>query len=201
MDPEEIEFIGENVSTGIIPNFNFEAIHLISNTIGPFKAGLPMYVPLWLGIHMKKQQKCRLVLPTWIDRDLLEDKKEEEKRDPNFTKMPCENYMVVSKLLFTHAADDIPNIDEVKTLIKDIFDIRQAKLRSTIDLVLIGNSSMESDIKVSFNNLTLLEINTARPFLPFANDLIARLERVYQQHSSNLNDTTQSASHFSSSTY
>lgn len=100
MDPEEVEFIGEKMSIGIIPNFNFEPIHLISNTIGllmlfhsflflqpavflgPFRAGLPMHVPLWLAIHMKKQQKCRIVPPIWMDRDSLEDKKEEEKREP-----------------------------------------------------------------------------------------------------------------------
>lgn len=34
MDPDEVEFIGEKLTIGIIPNFNFEPIHLISNTIG-----------------------------------------------------------------------------------------------------------------------------------------------------------------------
>lgn len=34
MDPDEIEFIGEKLSIGIIPNFNFDAIHLIQSTIG-----------------------------------------------------------------------------------------------------------------------------------------------------------------------
>lgn len=99
MDPDEIEFIGEKLSIGIIPNFNFDPIHLIQSTIGkvilcfielvvnfsflgPFRAGLPMHVPLWLAVHMKKQQKCRIVPPTWMDRDLLEDQKEEEKREP-----------------------------------------------------------------------------------------------------------------------
>lgn len=115
--------------------------------------------------------------------------------------MPCDSYMVVSKLIFTHAADDIPNIDEIKTLIKDIFDSRQSKLRIAVDTLLTGNNQFETGAKASFNNLTLLEINTARPFLPFASDLVARLERVYQQHSSNLNDTTHSSSHLSSSTY
>lgn len=36
MDPEEIEFIGEKVLIGIIPNFNFGVIHLISATVGLF---------------------------------------------------------------------------------------------------------------------------------------------------------------------
>lgn len=104
--------------------------------------------------------------------------------------MPCESFMVVSKLLFAHATDDVPNIEAIKTLIKDIFDIRQAKLRTAIDASLTGNNQLEGGAKVSFNNLTLLEINTARPFLPFASDLVARLERVYQQHSSGMNDTS-----------
>lgn len=47
---------------------------------GPFRAGLPLHIPLWLAIHMKKQQKCRIVPPSWIDKDILEDAKEFEKR-------------------------------------------------------------------------------------------------------------------------
>ena len=97
----------------------------------------------------------------------------------NFTKIPCPHYMVVSKLIFSNAADDVPNIDEIKTLIKDIFDIRSAKLRSAIDLVIDGNDGSESS-KVSFDNLSMLEIHTVRPFLPHALDLVSRLERVAQ---------------------
>lgn len=44
MDPCELEFIGENKTIGIIPNFTLDnAIHLISGSIGPFRAGLPVY--------------------------------------------------------------------------------------------------------------------------------------------------------------
>lgn len=34
MDPETLEFIGEKEEIGVIPNFNFDAIHLISGTLG-----------------------------------------------------------------------------------------------------------------------------------------------------------------------
>lgn len=37
-------------------------------------------VPLWLAIHLRKQQKCRIVPPVWMDIDRLEEIKEEEKR-------------------------------------------------------------------------------------------------------------------------
>lgn len=48
MDPIEVEFIGEDTTVGVIPNFSFEAIHLISGTIGPFRAGLCTWYPHWL---------------------------------------------------------------------------------------------------------------------------------------------------------
>jgi GINS complex subunit 2 len=34
MDPEALEFFGEKEEIGVIPNFNFDPIHLISGTIG-----------------------------------------------------------------------------------------------------------------------------------------------------------------------
>lgn len=38
-------------------------------------------VPLWLAIHLRKQQKCRIVSPVWMDKDILEEIKEAEKRE------------------------------------------------------------------------------------------------------------------------
>lgn len=43
MEPCELEFIGENEMIGIIPNFTLDAIHLISGSFGPFRAGLPVH--------------------------------------------------------------------------------------------------------------------------------------------------------------
>lgn len=44
MDPAELEFIGENEPIGIIPNFSLDnAVHLISGSVGPFRAGLPVH--------------------------------------------------------------------------------------------------------------------------------------------------------------
>lgn len=43
MEPCELEFIGENEMIGIIPNFTLDTIHLISGSIGPFRAGMPVH--------------------------------------------------------------------------------------------------------------------------------------------------------------
>lgn len=37
-------------------------------------------VPLWMAIHLRKQQKCRLIAPFWMDLERLEEIKENEKR-------------------------------------------------------------------------------------------------------------------------
>lgn len=107
--------------------------------------------------------------------------------------MPSDHYMVISKLIFASASDDVPRVDEVKTLIKDIYDIRLSKLRAAVsNQVDQGANSEGSAIAnvVSYTNLTIQEVNTVKPFLPFASDLVARLERAHLQHMSNLNNST-----------
>lgn len=80
MDPSEIEFLAEKTSIEMIPNFNHTSvIHLISGDVGPFRAGLPIVVPLWLALNLKQRNKCRILTPEWMDVDKLEEKKEEEK--------------------------------------------------------------------------------------------------------------------------
>lgn len=85
--------------------------------------------------------------------------------------MPSEHYIVEAKLLLGCAADDIPNADSIRTIIKDIWDIRMAKIRKSVD-VLIKSSSSYAKI----DHLTLMEINSMRPILPHAMDQIYRLK-------------------------
>ncbi|XP_055600060.1 probable DNA replication complex GINS protein PSF2 [Uranotaenia lowii] len=172
MEPDELEFIGENATIGVIPSFNHDPIYLISGAIGPFRGGHPLHVPLWFAIHLRQQQKCRIVPPEWMDVQLLEDMKEEEKRSRHFTRMPSEHYMVEAKLVLNTAPEDVPQSDEIKTLIKDIWDIRCAKLRTTTDIFLKGEGEA-----VKLDNVTMVELHTIRPFLPHSMDLLWRIQQ------------------------
>lgn len=87
--------------------------------------------------------------------------------------MPSEHYMVEAKLLLGSAADDVPRADEIKTIVKDIWDNRMAKLRSSMDSM-IRNSSMYAAV----DNLTLMEINSIRPILPHALNQLYRMKMV-----------------------
>lgn len=81
--------------------------------------------------------------------------------------------MVEAKLLLGGAFDDIPRATEVRTIIKDIWDIRMSKLRSSVDLLVKNTGSY-----AAVDNLTLMELNSVRPLLPHALDQIHRMKSV-----------------------
>lgn len=80
MDPYEVEFLGEKQFVTIVPQFNSNTIHLISGDVGPFKAGLPVRVPLWMAVELKQQKRCKIEPPDWMDVETLEALKETEKQ-------------------------------------------------------------------------------------------------------------------------
>lgn len=73
MDPTEVEFIGDKERIGILPLFNLDEVHLISGTLGPFRAGIPIDVPIWLAFHLRQHEKCRIVAPEWMDIEQLNE--------------------------------------------------------------------------------------------------------------------------------
>lgn len=79
MDPSEVEFLAEKQLVSIIPNFNLDIIHLISGSVGPFRAGLPVKVPIWLAVYLKQKQKCRVINQEWMEVEGLNERKETEK--------------------------------------------------------------------------------------------------------------------------
>jgi GINS complex subunit 2 len=192
MNPAEVEFLAENQTIQITPNFSHDRLYLICGEVGPFRPGIPVQVPLWMAINLKQRQKCRLTSPEWMTVETLTKIKEDEGQSKTFTPMPDEHYMVTTQLILGAAPHDIPNTDEIRILVKvvffyieciqqinnydclqDIWDMRIAKLRSSVDAFLkIGGSLAKVD------HLTLMEINTVRPFLPHALDQLFRLRQV-----------------------
>ncbi|KAJ8967508.1 hypothetical protein NQ314_002823 [Rhamnusium bicolor] len=177
MDPDEVEYLGEKQFISIIPTFNSNTIHLISGgDVGPFRASIPVRVPLWMAINLKQQQKCKIQQPDWMEVEKLEKIKEDEKSSRTFTEMPSEHYMIEGKLILGCASDDIPRADEIRTIIKDIWDIRMSKIRSSVD-TLVKNTGSYAGV----DNLTIMEINSIRPILPHALDQIYRIKATRKQ--------------------
>ncbi|XP_075996370.1 DNA replication complex GINS protein PSF2 [Genypterus blacodes] len=160
MDPAEVEFLSEKQTVTIIPNFSLDRIFLICGDLGPFNPGLPVDVPVWLALNLKQRQKCRIVPPDWMDVEKLEELREQERKEEAFTRVPSLHYMELTKLLLNHASDDFPKADQIRTLVKDIWDTRIAKLRLSADSFIA-----QQEAHAKLDNLTLMEINTIRSFL------------------------------------
>ena len=118
MDPAEIEFLAEKEKVKIVPNFTSDMLLLLQGDCGPFKAGLPLDVPLWVAVNLRQRQKCRILQPEWMDLEQLEESKEKEKEDALFTELPNEHIFVAANMILDVATPDIGRADEIKTAIK-----------------------------------------------------------------------------------
>lgn len=115
----------------------------------------------------------RYVPPPWMDVDTLEAIKEAEKGSQTFTKMPSDHYMLETKLIIGETPEDVPRSEEIRTMIKDIFDIRMSKYRAFMDTYVKGDST-----QIKLDNLTPFEIHSCTPVFTHSLDLIGRLKQV-----------------------
>lgn len=69
-------------------------------------------------------------------------------------------YSILKFTFLSSAADDIPHADEVRTLIKDIWDLRIAKLRKSIDIMV---SQQEVYARVCMFNIVGLTDSSVNP--------------------------------------
>lgn len=111
-----------------------------------------------------------------MDVETLEAIKEAEKGSQSFTKMPSDHYMVETKLIIGETPEDVPRSEEIRTMIKDIFDIRMSKYRAFMDTYVRGEST-----QIKLDNLTQFEIHSCTPVFTHALDLIGRLKQVRER--------------------
>lgn len=155
--------------------FNHPPLKLIRGTFGPFYPNQRAKVPLWLGLSLKKQKKCRLVLPEWLDSEhLAEVLRQERAQEGIFQDLPF-YYVEIATLLLATAADEFPMPDRTRSLVEDIENVRMEKIRRGLqgmsDTVLRGRSVMSTKM----NHVGAMEITTVRGFLTEAMGLFYTL--------------------------
>ncbi|XP_063230128.1 probable DNA replication complex GINS protein PSF2 isoform X2 [Bacillus rossius redtenbacheri] len=89
--------------------------------------------------------------------------------------MPSDHYMVQAHLLLQAAAEDMPRADDIRTALKDIWDMRMSKLRTSVDAFVKGGGS-----HARLDHLTAMEVCGVRPLLPHALDQMYRLQEAGQ---------------------
>ncbi|KAA0186926.1 DNA replication complex GINS protein PSF2 [Fasciolopsis buskii] len=173
MNPAELEFLAEDEPIIVIPRFKMEGIQLLTCSVGPLFPNIPASVPLWVALLLRQQQKCRIVPPDWLTVEKLNACKESEETDSGCTTSPHRQYMEIATLLLQHAAEDIQNPETVRTIVRDLWDIRVGKLVASVNGFI---SSGASTARVS--HLTNLELTTLRNFLTNSMDQLTSLRRA-----------------------
>ena len=86
---------------------------------------------------------------------------ETETEEKLFTELPNNNIFVIANIVLDVAKEDIEKADMVQKLLKDIWDRRQAKLRTSV------YGLMQSEAThAKLNYLQTIELNAVRPLLP-----------------------------------
>ncbi|XP_058753729.1 DNA replication complex GINS protein PSF2 [Vicia villosa] len=156
---EELEFIAEDEIIDIVPNLKMDPLCLVSGDFGPFIPQIVTQVPLWLAIALRRRGKCSIVPPQWMSVEKLTQVLEEERDSQEMSEHLPFHYVEISRLLFDHARDNIPDAYMVRSLIEDIRDVRFHKVETDLE----GFNGFTIAVKIK--NLSAMEVNIVRPFI------------------------------------
>lgn len=116
------EFLAEEETVEIIPNFKYtKQLTLISGDFGPFQPAIPVKVPLWLALNLKRQHKCTIVMPNWVTQLMAAAEQQDEKS--SLMELPSDHWREIMKLLEQHC-DLLPSCSE-------LIERREAILRTS----------------------------------------------------------------------
>lgn len=105
-------------------------------------------VPLWLALHLKKTNKCRILAPEWLSVDKLKESyRLEKENEQELGEMP-QNYYELTLILMANCRDDLKNDEEVRCLVEDINRCRMAKIQGRVE------KHMESGGVLKLNNIS-----------------------------------------------
>jgi len=139
----------------VLPRFALpNPLNLMTATVGPFYPDVPVMVPLWIAVLLRKRNLVRLVAPAWMSVEHLKLILKDERRDTS--SLSLSSQLPMHYLEFAHALlnvsggysnsgggdglssnplstlCDIERAPEVIMLLQDIESIRLDKLRSKL---------------------------------------------------------------------
>lgn len=161
LTPQQVEFLASDVMVEVLPTVAMGELALLGGRVGPLEPQVPARVPLWLAVHLKKRNRCRMRPPEWLAKAALEKLLERERALGNeaWASLPSPFFVELAMLMLEHAREAVAESERVRQLVEQVLDARRAK-------VLAGLASVQGPtVVVKLNNLTLGELNLLRPFL------------------------------------
>jgi len=190
-------FCAENIMVTIVPSFNFSgSFPLLSCTqkanVGPFTAGMPVDVPLWIAKALYRRNFAQIEVPEWLSVPVLTSILKEERESSLLSKkLPYHYYEIARALDCCLLSNKNPTGRATKVVLQDLAEVRSDKLRmhfhelSRSDLVHPptgyddvdedGNYLMDGEFKdgrgpselpiISVTGICSYELNRVGPFL------------------------------------
>mmetsp|Transcript_7069 Transcript_7069/g.8142 ORF Transcript_7069/g.8142 Transcript_7069/m.8142 type:complete len:370 (-) Transcript_7069:104-1213(-) len=149
-------FLAGDTSLQILPHFNLEGIPLLlippkndqsnvtdnpKKTLGPFQAGIPITVPLYIATLMRRRQLCHLICPPWLTVPILTRvlAHETDVTQSTFSPELPTQYREIARTILaavgnsTHSdSTEIPEAAKLKILLEDLECVRLDKIRRNI---------------------------------------------------------------------
>ncbi|CAI4230085.1 unnamed protein product [Auanema sp. JU1783] len=130
MNPERCDFLAGDELIKIIPRYNMVNLRLVCGDFENMEAGIPTIVPIWFAVLLKKRHQCQIVPPAWLSVEELKRLVVVESEMNGLAKLP-NRLFEIAHILVREAKEDIESGDQLKSLIQDLWDRREAKLRSS----------------------------------------------------------------------
>lgn len=153
------QFLAEKEQVRILPNFRMPKLKLVACEVGPFLPQSPSTVPLWLAIFLRKQSRCKIMVPEWLSVDALELLVKLERESEAYQKVH-DRYLEVASLLLQYAAEDFEDASKVRSLLEDVQHLRREKVRQGLEKTLQAKVST-----LNLSDLSTMEISEIRPFV------------------------------------
>jgi GINS complex protein len=119
----------------IVPSFDGPRIPLLQGTVGPFCAGIPVTVPLWLATSLVNKSLATMQLPAWLSVTNLARILQYEKSNAELNQeLPADYYEVGQRLLSTGSGNH--EAAACLLLLQDLLEGRLDKLRQQFQAVL-----------------------------------------------------------------
>ncbi|MCJ1464304.1 DNA replication protein psf2 [Pseudocyphellaria aurata] len=186
LTPSEVAFLCEMELVTVVPRQRLEGLELLGGPIPPLQPPYRAAIPLWLALLLKRQRRANIVPPPWLSPPSLEAILKLETSLTSFTPPPPEqaslssstisppflpsatadappdalpyHWLEMGEMLLDAAADDFPDPDSARRLMRDLREVRMAKLRAGVEV-------LEGGREVKMNGVGGMEIAEGRAFI------------------------------------
>ncbi|KAI9651353.1 DNA replication protein psf2 [Ciborinia camelliae] len=196
LTPMEVAFLCEMETVTVVPRQRLESLDLLAGKTPILQPPKHTSIPLWLALLLKRQRRANILPPPWLhpqslDRILkIETDNPEgfspppplDRRTPSTVSPPFlpsntadsspdylpYHWIDMGEILLEAASDDIQDPDKVRELLRDLREVRMAKMRSS-------TLAVEGGGLTSLQGVGAMEVSEGRGFITGVMDGLRKL--------------------------